>query len=266
MSTSVVDQWRAFVSGGMRGPKGYAYILEHRPVILEGRGRGSAADTELCTAIQIGLAYPGHPMVAAFARRSLELADWALQDMEGLNVVSAERENERYHARFCRSCSASMVGVADLDRRLLAGAAADLLLFMQGGMQESGWDSASQSLCLEAATLFLLAGEIGQANELLSGKRKFKYFKPWRQGLMQMVAALAEGGPRPVRFSDAPQFEELFQQLRPFQEPDWFERKGIVSHHTLLFELSLLRYLYITHPNQPIDWKRVFEQVAYDWV
>lgn len=265
MSARVAEQWRTFIDHGMHGPKGFAYILEHRPVVLEGRQPGVRSETQLCTALEIGFAYPDHPMILAFARRSFELADFALREMEGLDVVGAKREHDRCCARRCRSYSTSMLGLGDLDLQLLRGAAEDLQLFIYGGMSESGWDAGAQSESLEAAGLFLLAGQFDQAMEVLSNRKGFRRLKPWHQGLKELAEALS-GGSWPVqpRLSDVPQFEELFQQMRPLEEPDWLKGNSTVRPFVQRLELSLMRYLYLTHPNEPISWRRVFEQVAYD--
>lgn len=265
MTQSIAERWRERIRYGMAGPKGYAYVLEHRPVEPEKSVQpGSMASSELAMGIEIGFAYPGHPMVLAFARRALTLADWGLQKLEGVNVVSTGREMDRSDARRCRSYSASMLGVADLDRRLLAGAAMDLLLFVHEYMKEGGWGAAAQGDCLEAAGLFLLAGEIGQAREVLCGRRKFKYLKPLHEALLQLCTAMGESGPRPLRLTDVPRFEEVFQEFRPFRGPEWYRQElGTVSF-ILQLELALMRYLYLTHPGEALDWQRVFEQVAYD--
>lgn len=265
MTQSIVERWRQRIHYCMEGPKGFAYVLEHVPVEPEkGVKPGWMADCELTTSIEIGFAYPDHPMILAFAQRALTLADWDLRKLEGVNVVAAGLEMGRADARRCRCYSASMLGVADLDRRLLAGAAMDLLLFVHEYMKESGWDAAAQGDNLEAALLFLLAGEIGQAREILCGRRKFKYLKPLHEALLQMCTALGEGGPRPLRFLDVPRFEEVFQEFRPVGGPEWYRNDlGTVSF-MLQLELALMRYLYLTHPSEPLNWQQVFEQVAYD--
>ncbi len=214
--------------------------------------------------IEIGFAYPDHPMILAFAKRALTLADWGLQKLEGVNVVSAGLEMERSEARRCRCYSASMLGVADLDRRMLAGAAMDLLLFVHEFMKEGGWGAAAQGDSLEAAGLFLLAGEIGQAREVLCGRRKFKRLKPLHEALLQLCTALGEGGPRPLRFLDVPRFEEVFQEFRPNGGPEWYRHDLGTVPFILQLELALMRYLYLTHPGEALDWQRVFAQVAYD--
>lgn len=261
MSSPIVEQWRSWVESGLKGPKGFAYIIEHHPIELEARQPGLRADGALRYAIEIAFAYPDHPLILAFAKRSYELASWGVQVTKVAHYDSLE--GDRYEARRCKSYTGSMLGLAGLDRQLLRGAAEDLLLYIESGPSEGGWHSGVQSECLEAATLFLLAGEIERAKALLSMKR-FKQFKPWQQGLMELAVALGSG--KQVRISDVPYFEELFQQFRPREEPEWMKGYSLVSSHTLRLEFCLLRYLHVTHPHEPIVWTRVFEQIGGDLI
>ena len=243
MSLPIAEQWRAWVEPGMKGPEGYAYILEHHPVKLEGRNPGGHADTELHYALQIAFAYPEHPFVLAFAKRAYELACWGVQ----VTVVPHYDilEGDRYEARYCKSFTGSMLGLADLDRQLLSGAAEDLLAYMTIAGSEYGWDAATQAECLEVATLFLLAGEIERAKGVLSNKKGFRKHRVWQQGLKDIVTALDREGGRPIRISDVPNFEVLFQQLRPRAVPEWLKASPVISTDTLRLELCLLRYLYV---------------------
>lgn len=264
MSSSIVEQWRAWVESGLKGPKGFEYVIEHHPVKLEGRQPGLRAETQLNNALEIAFAYPDHPLIRAFARRSYELADWGAQ----ITVVPSYDilEHDRYEARRCKSYTGSMLGLADLDRQLLSGAAEDLLVYMNSGGSESRWDANTQAECLGAVTLFLLAGDTEKAKATLSNKKGFKRHGIWRQGLKEIVALLSKEGGRPMRTSDVPQFEALFQQLRPREAPEWLSASPTISVNSLRLEICLMRYMYVTHRNEPIVWKRVFEQVGNDAV
>ncbi|WP_029922267.1 hypothetical protein [Nevskia soli] len=263
MNLSIREQWCAEADKGLKSPEGYAYVLEHYPVRLEEGRPGFAAYVELGTALEIGFAYPDHEMVRAYARRSFEYASHGVQEPVGQQTVD---ERDRFEARQCKCYAAAMLGLAPLDTSLLIGAAEDLLIWMEDGMVETGWDGCAQSECLEAASLFLLAAEVQKASGLLSSKRRFSHHLPWKKGL-EAIAPVVErgaGGFLPGTSEVAP-FEALFQQLRPFRQPDWLHDKT-VSVNILRLEICLLRYLYVTHPGEPIVWNRVLEQVGDDAV
>lgn len=262
MLPSIREQWRAEADKALRSPKGYAYVLEHHPVRLEEVRPGFRACTQLGEALELGFAYPEHELVRAYARRSFEYASRGVQAPVGQQAVD---ERDRFEARQCKCYSASMLGLAPLDASLLRGAAEDLLVYMEG-MIETGWDGCAQSDCLEAATMYLLAGEVQRASRLLSGKRRFSHHLPWKKGL-EAIAPVVErgaGGLRPGTAEVAP-FEALFQQLRPFRRPDWMADKTI-STNILRLEICLIRYLYVTHPGEPLVWRRVLEQMGDDAV
>ncbi len=263
MLSSISEQWRAVIDKGLQRPRSFAYILEHHPVRPEEGRPGFGATTELYFALEIGFAYPDHEMVLAFARRSFDLASRGVQEAAGQQAVD---EDDRFKARRCKCCTASMLGLGALDRSLLSGAAEDLLVAMEEGMVETGWDGCAQSECLEAATLFLLAGEVQQANQLLSNKKRFSHHLPWKNGLEAIAPVVGRGigGLRPGTSELAP-FEALFQQFRPHGQPDWLYDSS-VSTNILRLEICLMRYLYVTHPGEPIVWTQVLDQVGDDSV
>jgi len=112
----------------------------------------------------------------------------------------------------------------------------------------------------------LLAGEVQQANRLLTNKKRFNHHLPWKKGLEAIAPVVGRGigGLQPGTGEVEP-FEALFQQFRPHGQPDWLFDSS-VSTNILRLEICLMRYLYVTHPGEPIVWLRVLEQIGNDSV
>lgn len=129
-----------------------------------------------------------------------------------------------------------------------------------------GWGVGDQSDYLKAVMFFLIAGDLKRAGELIRIKRRFKWCGPWQQALQNLIEAAEKSGGRKVRNAAVPSFHSFFDTIRDLTAhwPAPLQNNMLISDHVLRFEMSLLKYLYLSHPGEPIAWRKVFEQVTAD--
>lgn len=256
------QHWRTFIDDRM-GPQGFPDVLK-MPAVSNWnllRMPGSAAGNQFHCALEVAFAYPDHSMVRQFLERSLEVAERGL--LEKHELIKGECYERVKIIQYKKYCRAILFGES-IDQDEFKRCGEDLLNYVRNSGE--GWGAGDQSDHLKAVMFFLIAGDLKRAGELIRIKRRFKWSVPWQQALQNLIVIAEQSGGRKLDNTAAPLFHGFFDAIRDVRTywPPALQTNMLISDSLLRFELSLLKYLYLSHPGEPIAWRKIFEQVTAD--
>ncbi len=257
-------RWQTFIDGRM-GLHGLPDVLKVPSVRDWGKLKdpGMMAQGELGFALEVAFAYPDHVMARQFLERSLEVAERGLREKR-LELTEASMCYGRVAAIKCKNyCRAILFG-EPINPGEFKHCGEDLLNYLRDSGE--GWGVGDQSDHLKAVMLFLIAGDLKRAGELIRIKRRFKWCGQWQQALQNLIEAAEKSGGQKVGNAAVPSFHSFFDTIRDLTThwPAPLQNNMLISDSVLRFEMSLLKYLYLSHPGEPIAWRKVFEQVTAD--
>jgi hypothetical protein len=261
---TLLQRWRELIDRDM-GPQGFPDVLKKPSVRDWSRLRepGGAAGDQFHCALEIAFAYPDHVMAGQFIERALEIAERGLRERT-TQLAQASMCYDRVAAIKCKNyCRAILFG-EPINPGEFKRCGEDLLDYVRDSGE--GWGVGDQSDHLKAVMLFLIAGDLKRASELIRIKRRFKWCGPWQQALQNLIEAVEKSGEQKVENAAVPSFHSFFDTIRDLTThwPAPLQNNMLISDSVLRFEMSLLKYLYLSHPGEPIAWRKVFEQVTAD--
>jgi hypothetical protein len=260
--SDLAQRWRAFIDGRM-GPQGLPDVLK-MPLVSDWdrlRQPGSASERQFGYALEIAFAYPDHPMIKQFLERALEIAERSLREKPELS--EPRMRVERQAVIKCKNYCRAILYEEPLCFTELVQCGQDLLDQVRDSGE--GWDAGDQCDHLKAVMLFLIAGELELASELLLIKRSFKWYLPWYKALQNLIIVAKVAADRNSTGTTAARdFEDFFDAVRDVQWPASLEKNSLTSRSIQRFEMSLIRYLYLSHAGEPVSWPKIFEQVSAD--
>jgi hypothetical protein len=263
MSKTLPQAWQEYIDRDM-GPRGFGEVLKMDPFGTWGKNQmpEASAERECGRAIDIACAYPTHQMIESFLGRALDIAKRALAE----KPLDTDREmsmcfpGNRGKLLRVQAYATALQNGSALDLGKLRQASGDLVADRMLAMAPAEWDNVQQCQYLVAVQLALVCGDIEHARSLLQIKCDFTDLELWVEGLTDLVESLQPMPDGTWRASRAPESWTRFFDL--IRDPTLKPPELVTSKPLLRLEASLITDRYMTHPGEPLDWKRVLAGIS----